>query len=36
MTTHRRTTVAERHGFVDRHAAGQSYGEIAEETGWSN
>lgn len=35
MTTHRRTTVAERNDFTDRHAAGESYEEIAEDAGWS-
>ena len=35
MTTRRRTTVAERNEFVDRHARGESYPEIAEDTGWS-
>jgi hypothetical protein len=36
MTTHRRTTVAERNDFTDRHAAGESYEEIAEDAGWSH
>jgi len=35
MTTHRSTTVAERQQFVDRHAAGETYAQIAQDTGWS-
>jgi hypothetical protein len=35
MTTHRTTTVAERQQFVDRHAAGETYAQIAQDGDWS-